>query len=389
MKNSLWLILVALSCLFSCGSKEEKISNKPLSEQQFEFEIYDSLVVDYLGNLYLGDISPDGKTILLIQEFSDSILIINESGNILNHFTRKGDGPGFYKSGRLSPPVFLSNTEFAIPADRGLYCYDMDGNPTRSFFPTFYPTTSLINYFDQKTILHQGKIYYPWEGRLADSLGVEGRALQPLINRIEILDLATGLFSPALPFPKESKFSSSEVSYLNINYTTSLSSRSDTLFVSFRNDPNLYAYSFSNLDSPASVLPIPFPEHLPTQPKSADKYGQYEMPDLYVTSINAFEATEKNRFLISYSRGLKKEEYDEVFGLIAKDRKEGYKKLREINTSGMVIFDGKTLSSIIREPEELGHSFVFVSENEIWFTPDYDLVEKDYLVLYKTRLVSK
>jgi hypothetical protein len=55
----------------------------------------------------------------------------------------------------------------------------------------------------------------------------------------------------------------------------------------------------------------------------------------------------------------------------------------------MVLFDGTTVSSFITQPEELGFSYSFVSEDEIWFSQDYEQVEKDYLVLYKTRLVSK
>jgi hypothetical protein len=50
---------------------------------------------------------------------------------------------------------------------------------------------------------------------------------------------------------------------------------------------------------------------------------------------------------------------------------------------------GNSLAHLSKKEEGLGFNFVFISEDEIWFTPDYEVQEKDYVVFYKTRLVSK
>lgn len=109
MKNQLWLFSAALLIFYSCIQKEESLSEKPLSEHQFEFEIYDSLVVDYLGNLYLADISEDGKTFLLIDQQTDTLFVTDSQGAIIHKFCKKGEGPGMYPEGRLGPPRFLNN----------------------------------------------------------------------------------------------------------------------------------------------------------------------------------------------------------------------------------------------------------------------------------------
>lgn len=388
MKHQFLTLIFGLSLAFACREKTENQAETPLAEQQLRFEIYDSLVVDYLGNLYLADISKNSGNFILIDQQTDTLLIVNPTGQILSKFSKKGDGPGLYQPSRLGPPQFFTNDQIIIPSMKGFHIYDSEGNPIRTFLPEFNPTISLINPFDNKIIQHEEKIYYPWEGRLADSLGVDGKALQQALKKLEVLDLNTGKFSPALPIPSTSKYKSTEKSYLNINYTVSLSQRSDTLFLSFRNEPVIYSYAFSDLENPTAAQKIPFPEFIERDGKEEVKFGAYEMKDIYVGGINSFQATEKNRFLISYTRGLTETEYVEIFDLIAKDQQAGYQKLEEVSTSGIVLFDGKSLSSIINQPKELGYTYVFISEDEIWFSQDYEQAEKDYLVLYKTRIVS-
>lgn len=50
MKNQLYLFSASLLIFYSCIQKGEIQEEIPLTDQQLRFEIYDSLVVDYLGN---------------------------------------------------------------------------------------------------------------------------------------------------------------------------------------------------------------------------------------------------------------------------------------------------------------------------------------------------
>jgi hypothetical protein len=389
MRIQLIALASLASILFACQSNEPETLSTPLSKQNLEFEIYDSLVVDYLGNLYLADISEDGKTFMLIDQQTDTLFITDSQGDILHKYTKKGDGPGFYQQGRLGPPRFLNSEEIVIPSFQGFYLYSLSGEATRTFFPDYNPSVSLIVPYFSQLISYGDKIYYPWEGRLADEYGVEGREFQTQVRKVEVLDLKLGKFTAELPFPKASKFSTGEKSYLNVHYSTALSQKDDSLFVAFRNEPIIYGYHFSNLDSPASIQKIPFQEFIEKEPKDSDKFGQYEPKDIYGGAINSFHRTEKNRFLVNYSRGLTEEEYQDIFDLIQKDKEAGYKKMTAVNTNGLVLFDGKSVSPIIQKPKGLGFVYEFVSEEEIWFSPDYQEVEKDYVVIYKTRLVQK
>ena len=391
MKNLtyLYLLLFALTTLACSGEKEEAKSSTPFSEQNFEFEIYDSLVVDYLGNLHMADITEDGKTFLLIDQRKDTLFVTDREGTILSKFRRLGDGPGFYQDYRLVLPNFLGSEEIIVPAARGFYLYSLSGEPTRSFLPEFSPSTSLIDGFNTNLVMHDNQVMFPWEGRLSDELGVDGKKFQLATRQVEVLDLESGKFTPAIPFPESSKFRTGEKTFLNINYRTIISSSPDTLYLAFRNEPVIYSYSFSDLNTPSSIYQIPFDEFIEKEPKDEEHYGAYEMKDIYVGMILNFHPTEKQRFLISYSRGLTDQEYEEIFALQTSAPDEFSRKLNKISTNGQVLFDGKSISQIISKPESLGFTFKFISEQEIWFTPNFEYTEKDYSVIYKTRLVAK
>lgn len=389
MKNQLLLPILGFFLAFSCSPKEKTEVQKPHSEQNLEFEIYDSLVVDHLGNLDIADISSDKSIFLLIDPQTDTIFVTTNTGQILHKFSSKGDGPGFYPGFRIGPPNFLSNSEIIIPANRGFYLYDISGEPSQTFFPEFMPSFSMINPYNNNLIIRDGKVYYPWEGRLTDKYGVDGKKFQLATQRVEILDLQNGLFTPALHFPKESKFRNGEKSFSNVNYLTALQSQGDSLFVVFRNEPVIYGYHFSNLDSPSSIRRIPFPSFIEKKPVDSEVFGSYQMKDLYVGSINNFHPIENSRFLISYARGLTDKEFEAIFALESKNRTLFVEEMKRTNTNGIVLFDGNSISSLIEKPIELGYTHKFISEDEIWFTPNYSESEKDYVVLYKTRLISK
>jgi hypothetical protein len=389
MKNQLFTLALLLLFAFACSPKEEAPIEKPLSEQSFEFEIYDSLVVDYLGNLYLADISKDGSTFLMVDHLTDSIFVTSAEGEILHEFNKQGDGPGLYQQTRLGPPIFLNETEIIIPADRGFYLYSLTGEFTRTFFPEFQPRFSMITPYKTNMVIHEGKIISPWEGRIADKLGIDGKKFQVETKRIEILDLETGNFTPALPFPKESKFNTNKKTYLNTNYSTGLASKGDTLFVTFRNEPVLYGYHFSNLDSPVSIRTIPFPEFIEKEPKDAETFGSYEMRDIYTGSMNQVIPIDKNQFIVNYARGLTNEEYDLITSEANGDNSKFYVEMQKKNIFGWVVFDGKTISSLVKKHKNLGNIDKHISDAEIWFSPDYSEVEKDYVVIYKTRLISR
>lgn len=389
IETKLFLLLVTIALAISCSPKEDKLTEKPLSEQQLEFEIYDSLVVDYLGNLYLADITKDGETFLLVNDQTDSIFLANSKGEIVSKFKRSGEGPGDYRLSRVNPPQFLNNSEIIIAAWKGFYCYSFSGEFTRSFELEYLPTSSLIDQYNNKMAILDNKLIYPWEGRNADSMGVQGKKFQLQTKRVEVLDLQNGSFTPAIPFPDQSKFKTDQKSFFNFYYNTRLAGLEDSVYVIFRNEPKLFIYHINDLEKPASVFEIPFKEFIERAPKDTDEQVGYEMKDLYSGAVNQIIPLKKGRFLIFYTRGLSEEEFNQLSSSSGGMNEKFFTEMEKINTYGWVLFDGKSISNLIEMKPEIGNLGKFISKEEIWFSPDYYEVEKDYVVLYKTRLVSK
>jgi len=388
MKNRLLIFGFILLAGFSCQSKEPKLPDTPLSEQNLKFEIYDSLVVDYLGNLILMDISPDQKHFLLIDQNTDSIFVTDPMGVILNRYIRSGEGPEDYNDTRSGLAKFISNTEFILPATRGMYLYSLAGDLNQKYTVDFYSDVAIVVSNSDNIALNGNKIYTNLSGRYTDQ-GFEGVEYQQKARKIEVLDLQTGEFSPALPFPKASRFSSETEIHPAIAYYTNLAILDDSLFVSFRNEATIYIYSLSNLDSAFSFKVIPFEKFILAKPTDPNDDAAFRMRDLFVGTVNRVIPLGNGEFIVDFLSGLSDEEVDPILNEAGTDFSKMFEEANKINTAGRVVFDGKAISPIIEKPEILGSLTKFVSRDEIWFALNFSEVENDYSVIYKTRLAEK
>ncbi|WP_339870226.1 hypothetical protein [uncultured Algoriphagus sp.] len=394
MKSPTYLCLLsfALSILSCSGEKEEVKSSTPLSEQELKFEIYDSLVVDYLGNLELMDISPDRNTFLLSDTNTDTLFVTNSAGEILHYYMLKGEGPNNYAGNRTGIAKFSSNSEFLIPTSRGVYSYNLEGELLKNYEPDFASSVSLIIGGANNSVIHDNKFYTNLTGRNSEKYGHQGVEFQQNSKQLEVLDLETGSYSPLIPFPKASKFSSTEKSYPLLNYYLNLSANEDSLFINFRNEPKIYGYAFDQLDStsaPNSVKSIPFTSFIEKVPKENSKENSFDIRDFFLGTINSIIALEDNLFLVDFLAGLSDEDYEEANSNAGGDINKIFDEGSKFNTQGKVLFDGTSISPLISKPEILGNLNKYISKDEIWFSLNFSEAENDYSVIYKTRLVEK
>ncbi|MCE7057407.1 hypothetical protein LZF95_22185 [Algoriphagus sp. AGSA1] len=391
MKNltHLYLLPLAFSILACSGEKEEAEISTPLSEQSLEFEIYDSLVVDYLGSLSMMDISPDGNSILMIDMNTDTIFVSDKSGKILYKFKKYGDAPGNYTRDRYGVAVFASNQEFLIPSTSGIYRYSLNGDFVKKYKPEFEYFPTLIITSGNSLQVKDGKAYTNYGGRYNDEFGRNGIDYQQKSTQLEVLDLETGDFSGVIPFPETSKFSSSELAYQELFFYPSFRILGDSLYLSFRNEPKIFTYSVSDLSSPASVRNIPFREFIEKSSEGKELSNGFNFEDLVLGTINNIIPLQKGGFLIDYTGGLTKEKYDQALKEAEGQPNKIWPFAEKLNTGGHVLFDGNQISSPIEKPTILGNMNKYVSKDEIWFSLNFSEAENDYSVIYKTRLVTK
>jgi hypothetical protein len=391
MKNhyhffSLFFLLTFLAC---SGEKKEAQPSISLSDQKLEFEIYDSLVVDYLGNLLLMDISPDGQNYLMIDQNTDTILLVNPKGNIQEKLFLKGEGPGLYKDSRWGLAKFISNQEFILSTGSSFYQFRTSGGLEKEYklgFPVF---SSLTVQNGNNIQVLGNQVFANISGRDIDKWGAGGIEYQQNARLIEVLDLTTGEFEPAIKFPKSSKFSSDEKAYFDLLYFRQLAVTKDSLFLVFRNEPKIYGYPINDFGQTPSVKIIPFKNFIENKPKSDKASDSFNIGDIFVGTINGIHYTENRQFLIDYLSGLSEEEFQKVNSETGGNFSKIFEIAERSNDGGFVLFDGSQLSPIIEKPEILGTLNKYVSKDEIWFSLNFSEAENDYSVIYKTRLVNQ
>lgn len=388
MKTPILIPIFVLILAFACNSKEEAHIEKPLSEQNLEFEIYDSLVVDYLGNLILMDISPDGEHYLLIDQNTDSIFVTNPKGEIQYQYKRTGEGPEMIQGNRTGVGKFLDNESFLIPGSRGLFLYSLSGELKKAYLPDFTGVSRITVQSSSSHFISNGKVYVKLPGRFSELEG-SGIEFQKNSMQLEIMDLATGKFESALPFPKESKFSSETEEFGIMDYFPSIANNDDSLYIAFRNEPKIFVYHTSNLDSPAQVKSVGFLLFYERTTEAKFDRGTVNIRDFFLGNMNRIDPLDDNQILINYLPGLSDEEAKGVIDEAKGDFDLMFKNAEAINKGGFVLFNGKEISHIISKAIILGNVNHATSKEEIWFSPNFEEVENDYSVIYKTRLVSK
>ncbi len=388
MKNRLLIFLSAFILLIGCSQEKSEKPTTPLSEQELQFEIYDSLVVDYLGNLTLMDINPAGNRYLLIDQNTEDILVTDPKGTILHQYNLSQEGPDQILGNRLGVAKFMDNEKYLVPGSKGLTTYMLDGKRSDSFKPEFTGLSSLVIPSSQSHYVWGNQVIVQMPGRFSD-LGQQGIDLQLKSKRLEMVDLNTGEYQAIIPFPQESKFNSETKEYGALDFYCSFTVSGDSLHLSFRNEAKIFSYSLKNLENPPLVKPIPIPNF---QGRNTDKKptnGGFNARDFFLGSINSVLSINQEELLISYLPGLDDETANQIISEAGSDFNKMFDEAGKLNKGGLVVFDGKSISKLIEIPEILGSLNKVKSREEIWFSLNFSEAENDYSVIYKTRLVNK
>lgn len=387
MKLNYHALLLALPLLFSCNTKLDRNDSNSKIKGYYEFEIYDSLVVDYKGQVQLMDISLDGNIYLLIDQTNSTIIVSDRQGEIQQEYNRRGEGPKNYGQDRNGLATFISNEEYIIPTTKGVFKYNLAGELIEKWTPDFHAYSSSIDPMHRNSFISDDKVYLRLEGRSRE-FG-EGLEYQTKAKNLEVLTMNNGMYSPIIPFPKSSRFSSDKTTYSSMERTPIFSMNMDSLYVAFTNEAKLYSYHISQLDSPTRTLTIPFPLFIEAEGSEGATTTSLNARDFFRGTILNIIPLSNGLFIIDYTSGLTDEVAAEVISNGGQSVEKIIQEATKRNTIAKVIFDGKSISNPIVEPEMLGNLNKFVSNDEIWFTLDFSKVENDYSVIYKTRLKKK
>lgn len=408
------------SVLFSCSDNEGRASGSG----KFEFEIIDSLAIDYIGSLELSDISPDGKKFLLIDRQRNSVLIVDNKSEILHEWTKSIDGPDGH--GRLSRnPVFAGNDRIVLEGSRGWFFYDLEGNIVKQIREFEYPSGGLFISTSQRSIVSTvggkeriigasnwdmlfGKPESPDQARSVFIIRPEldGELYIPDEFKGKESKFMTFNVNPAFKYAvgfEPSSYSAQYFEYLDaLDWLTSISMKDNQLALLFRNDPFVYLYDWDgeNISFLERIELTPDELHIddPTkwEPSFIEGPGGIKVPMSKGQSIGEgsyqFVHLSDALMITYYNSGVKKElrvkpelkqEGDGIFRIVTEGQPDPKMMFQ-------VFQNGKKLGSDFEKPSKF-KTPLFGKGDQLWFSRDAanDEEESDFIIFYRTKLTER
>lgn len=386
MKNTIF-IFIAVLILFSCESDQKNVQSyeDPIS---YQIEIIDSMVVEYIGAMAWSHISPDGQHFLALDQQKSDVLLIDKNGEIKAVINKTGDQPDAIGPNISGRPQFRNDGEVALLGSKGMFVFGFDGNLKESVKPEFDPISNLrIQNADQFQLIDENNAVAVYGARNPEGAGFFTEATG---TKLEAIDVKQGTFTGILPYPTSSRFNSEETFPIT-NSIPVFRANKKGIYLAFKNDPKIYHYDWENLEIPKNEIKLKIePFHLMKgkDPKAVDKeVFSFDVRDFAYGSINNIFLS-GDKIVLSYNQGLSDEEYQNITEGIS-DFQESFRVVGQKNISTLVVIDEEGLPIKMEVPDFLGGLEFVDQEGYLWFSPNKNEVERDYEVLFKTKLNLK
>ncbi len=394
MRNLLFIFGISLAFIFiSCSSDKstEKVSH---SDIEFQFEIVDSLLVDYLGSPLLCDFSPNQERILLFNSRNTEFIITDVNGEIISQFTKEGDIPD--NPGTLADrPIFYNNNTIIAHGQKGIWAYNFEGEnvwkiereePLGYWFSKSYGRSmyllesnqyfSVINY--DQLVIDASK----------DSLYENQHALK-------IVNKETESTKPVIPLEPFSRFLDGK-GYQATSMLPSNHFRGNRMAISYGKEDIIYIYEWNNqsfqLADTFSLNITPFYLDEGKDRKSLEgQRGYVGRGKVGEAEVRGSWLLPEDQVLVYYNRGVKESERQE-----AKLEKIGENSMRLVTPDNIpddqfqIYKEGKKYGMPFNSSLALS-SLLHIDGDFIWFKKNNVAldVEDDYAVFYKTKLVKQ
>jgi hypothetical protein len=394
MLNHLHLISISLLLIFvSCSSDN---TNKTANNEniEFQFEIIDSLIVDYLGTPLLSDFSPNQERILLYNSRNTEFIVTDKNGEILKQFSKEGDIPD--NPGTLADrPIFYDNETIIAHGQKGIWAYNFEGEnvwkiereePISYWFSKSYGRSMYLldppHYF---TVINYDLL----------ALNASNDSLYENQHALKVVNRQAKSIQAVIPLESFSRYLDGK-GYQPSSMLPSNHLNGNKMVISYSKDEIVYLYDWVNesfqLTDTFSLKIEPF--YL-DEGKERDSFeGQNGF--MFGGKIGEAEVRgswlmDDNRVLVQYNRGVKESERQE-----AKTESVGENSIRLIMPDNVpadqfqIYKDGEKFGAPFNKIKALS-SLLHIEGDTFWFKKNNEAlgVEDDYAVFYKTKLVQK
>ncbi|WP_143960872.1 hypothetical protein [Litoribacter populi] len=385
MKNNL-LLLVSTLIVIGCNNPSEQGAQSSLDG---EWALVDSITVNYIGNMTLSDISPDGRHLLAADYRKNSYFIINDSGEILHELQKGGDTPDTYGQ-YLSEMGFWDDQTVFIMGTKAIKWYDLQGNQVKSTpMKGDYQKSVTMRYTggqaqkislgDEQYLLHQGNMPTSkrTEKRYMDE--VRGGTLIN-VNNFEVTDL--------FPLEEDSRFRDGNL-YDNGDLYSRLAVGENKIYISYDGDPTLYAYEKQEPYNLAFKKPLDLKNIQPNEGMPME----YADVSVYFDPAKGglrFLQTDNKAVYLQYFEGIPKERMAELEQMDDMDKWiVAYEEELRTRENRLKQFDAEGNEKVdLRLHDKFdGQAGYLARHDHLYFNKvKNEEEEEDYMVFYKVRV---
>ena len=394
MRNLVLIISLSTCLIFaSCSSNNvtEKVAD---SDIEFQFEIVDSLLLDYLGTPLLCDFSPNKERILFYNGRNTEFIITDASGEILNQFSKEGDIPD--NPGTLADrPIFYNDSTIIAHGQKGIWAYNFVGENVLKierekslgfwFSKTFSRSMYLLDPNEYFTVINYDQLV----------INASNDSLYENQTALKIVNGQTKSIKPTIPLESFSRYLDGN-GYQPASMLPSNHVNKNTMVLSYSKEDLIYLYEWKDqtfqLADTFSLGIEPFFLDQGKDRESFEGQNGFSMEGkVGEADVRGVWLVNDNQVLVQYNAGIKESER-----LEPKMEKIGENSMRMVNPDN--IPDDKF--QLYKDTEKYGISFssskalsslLYIDGDFIWFRKNNEAlgVEDDYAVFYKTKLSRK
>ncbi len=397
MKTNLKLfsLLLAGASLYSCDQNSAENQSIKSEKISLEWEILDSLDLEYLGQPVLADVNETAGKVVFYEYTGQDLLITDLEGNIESKFSKSGDTPDAYGF-MMSLPGFYNENEISMHGMNGFFLYDLEGNMTKKVkhpeAPGAVAFMAQIGKTSERTTIN-GKDYILTKSTRSRDTYPGEEIYYEKFRAIEVIDPETETVNDIVPFEEGSIFLNG-MGYIKSDYMPAFEADGNVLFSAMGGEPILYKYTITeNSATLDTAVNLSIPEFQKIEGKELASFSKGSVAVTSVTpSIRNIHIV-GDKLLVAYYSGMSDDQLKELEGYYnqgnQEEAEERYYALEKKVKRGVLVFDKNSLELLgeLAMPEE-AKSINFVSGDEyLWMVRAApEDVEEDFLRVYKVGL---
>ena len=348
-----------------------------------ELIIQDSISIDYLGDLTLLSVHPDGNKLLFYSRINNEVILTDGQGKIIKIFKTPNDS--LESVGTLVSAGTFFKDKIILLGQVKLGIYDQN-LVYQDAIKIKYPSQGIVisgMHHLQPAKVNNKDLILSFSGYPQTHYAPNDPRFYNEYNTFDLLDLTSKTLTPIIPLHPKSRYKNGEAFYfIRPIYQV----ENNKVWFVFNTDINFYSADLNSPSSSFKSIKIPFDKFLLKPGHEMNQKPDYgKNKDMEGTILDYFRMDSKH--ILFYKSGLEEYKQPDLF----RDREQVENQLDRLNPTKWIMVDesGKSM-----EPKLASNKYnpqLVDSKGILWAVQNINILEEepDQVTFYKLKLVQK